>query len=1046
MRASQILARTVPLLWWGATTLFCADHASARIQFDRETYGQDDTTSLRDKVHHLRQASLAFETDRFIVKFHSNSQQLEHATLTNAFSSHIAKTPGYASQLVHKYDDNRIFWGASFAVDTQGHHPNMVLSHLKGAPNVEQVWPDRSVRLMKHDYPAKTSGKPAKKEPKKESKKESKSKTNPHVFQVGHRLPNGPFNDTSYVHYGTGLAQQFAQGNLGKGVRVCHMDTGVDYSAPSLNGGLPPGTPCIGHGCQVVGGRDLIGDPFDGVHIKPKPLDYRDIQHDGCEHGTHTAGSVVSNNTVFPGAVPQGSLWHYKVFACNIIDPATGQIGRAGEAITYDSVILDGLSRGLKDKCDLFTSSIGGATGWDTEATAQAASNLGAHIPVFFSQGNSGDDGLFSGGSPASGLNVISVGAGSTPQEGAWTYQLEQAPHTKFGYYAGSPFFFDNTTDAVHPLFVVPGLEKDADDLYDGCDPDKVYSLQKQGKIPKSLQKSIVLLSYGGCSPYDKFEVYNNITGALTFLIVLRWLQPISFGGPSPEEPAQKAFIPTSEGLKLREEYIKHKGKLNLVFPRAKTFHVTDSPNPFGQTTFTSWGPSWNLQGKPQITAMGSMVLSTGVGTYGQVLMSGTSMSTPLAAGLAAMYKSVRRDADVKEIRAALAYNARPRKTVNTTALASVYREGSGWVDVSAMLASTTRPDPWEFHLRDLPRMKKVQELRLKNMGTLPQVYAFGYQSAQCVYGLHKGAPAKSEDTDEGFWMRIPEECEDDTVVTFSQRVLRVEPGQTGKISVHFHPGPSEPRLKMFSGWITVDSDDHNGGGRVPYTGIQGDIDAVGPFDTTFGLWNATLPALFTGDMTTEIRNSSTVFRINASDPYTWPVVPAVIATGSRSYICDLVKADLAFKATQPIHDDPSCCDNAFNETSLSSRTPHPASSPVHYTDWQDVPYALRIINSSLVVRDTTSNSHKRKSYSLTSCSLQYGSLPNGTLTYLQDGYYRVLLRMQKTTEEGNASSTYWSYLSHPFHVKVVHLPLIPPGAKAGPGRREEALTLDSGR
>lgn len=86
---------------------------------------------------------------------------------------------------------------------------------------------------------------------------------------------------------------------------MCTMDTGVDYSAPSLNAGRPAGVPCLGPGCQVVGGIDLIGDPFDGENIKPKPLDYRDVQEAECAHGTHTAGSIIANSTVFPGAVPQ---------------------------------------------------------------------------------------------------------------------------------------------------------------------------------------------------------------------------------------------------------------------------------------------------------------------------------------------------------------------------------------------------------------------------------------------------------------------------------------------------------------------------------------------------------------------------------------------------------------------------------------------------------------------------------------------------------------------------------------------------------------------
>lgn len=156
------------------------------------------------------------------------------------------------------------------------------------------------------------------------------------------------------------------------------------------------------------------------------------------------------------------------------------------------------------------------------------------------------------------------------------------------------------------------------------------------------------------------------------------------------------------------------------------------------------------------------------------MLMSGTSMSCPLAAGLAAMYKSQRKDADVKDIRSALMFTAVPRGTQNTSALASVFRGGAGWANVTAMLASTTRTEPTAFSLRDSPRAQLVHELHVTNKGNATQKYSFNLQKAQCVLALHKGALSHSGNPDEGLWMLRPEECEDETEVTFSKRVLKV--------------------------------------------------------------------------------------------------------------------------------------------------------------------------------------------------------------------------------------------------------------------------------
>lgn len=78
-------------------------------------------------------------------------------------------------------------------------------------------------------------------------------------------------------------------GYNGSGIRIGIIDTGVDYTHPSLNvPGAPPGG-CFGLGCKVAYGYDFVGDDFNGYTgqiADPDPLD----QCDG--HGTHVAGIV----------------------------------------------------------------------------------------------------------------------------------------------------------------------------------------------------------------------------------------------------------------------------------------------------------------------------------------------------------------------------------------------------------------------------------------------------------------------------------------------------------------------------------------------------------------------------------------------------------------------------------------------------------------------------------------------------------------------------------------------------------------------------------
>ena len=77
-----------------------------------------------------------------------------------------------------------------------------------------------------------------------------------------------------------------------------------------------------------------------------------------------------------------------------------------------------------------------------------------------------------------------------------------------------------------------------------------------------------------------------------------------------------------------------------LAAQEAKTFHVdseatiVDNPEAWNVASFSSWGPTNDLQIKPVITAIGGNVNSVTAGTKnGYQVMSGTSMSSPNSAG-----------------------------------------------------------------------------------------------------------------------------------------------------------------------------------------------------------------------------------------------------------------------------------------------------------------------------------------------------------------------------------------------------------------------------
>ncbi|UCE72494.1 MAG: S8 family serine peptidase, partial [Nitrospiraceae bacterium] len=84
-------------------------------------------------------------------------------------------------------------------------------------------------------------------------------------------------------------------GFSGTGVTVAIIDTGVDYTHPSLGG-------CLGTGCKVLGGDDFVAR---------NRHDHDPMDDNG--HGTHVAGIVASTHPTYTGVAPGANLVALKV-------------------------------------------------------------------------------------------------------------------------------------------------------------------------------------------------------------------------------------------------------------------------------------------------------------------------------------------------------------------------------------------------------------------------------------------------------------------------------------------------------------------------------------------------------------------------------------------------------------------------------------------------------------------------------------------------------------------------------------------------------------
>ncbi|KAL0936358.1 subtilase [Colletotrichum truncatum] len=248
-------------------------------------------------------------------------------------------------------------------------------------------------------------------------------------------------------------------------------------------------------------------------------------------------------------------------------------------------------------------------------------------------------------------------------------------------------------------------------------------------------------------------------------------------------------------------------------------------------SSFTSWGLLNDLSVKPDITAPGGSIYSTYLNN-GWTTMSGTSMSCPYVAGVAALYISASggRQVHGKDFALSLSKqiiaSAKPLAYHNpaySELAAPVAQVGNGLIDAYKLLHSNITLDFKPIALNDTRYFNRYHDITVKNMGSEPVTY---HLSAQDVYGVDTLAL----DTVNGDKrVRLLSELAPKKLpVEISlPRDFILSPGDSKTVSVNFkNPeslGWSATVLPLYSGKIIVAG---NNGEElsVPYAGVAGDL------------------------------------------------------------------------------------------------------------------------------------------------------------------------------------------------------------------------------
>lgn len=542
--------------------------------------------------------------------------------------------------------------------------------------------------------------------------------------------------------YETGIFNAENCGYDGTGTVVAVLDTGVDsnHSAFSLDNFT---SSRLGLTYDKV--ADVLkntkayeqagGLNTDDVYINQKvPFGYDyadndpDVYSTHSHHGTHVSGIIVGKDDVITGVAPNAQLVSMKIFS-DVMDTARS------------SWILSALEDCVVLGVDAINMSLGTSCGFSRESGEELLSGVyddiraaGISLIVAASNSYSSAYGSDANGNLALTTNpdTATVGSPST-YEGALSVASINGVETPYILYNGKIIYFDESNDGASEqnhfaetvlngkekveleYVLVPGVGRSAD--YTGMDITGKIALVRRGSNTFE-EKALIAEAQGAAG----IIIYNNMSGDIKMNVGKAKLAACSISQDDGELLAAAGS-----------------GKL--------TFSASQTSGPF-MSDFSSWGPSPNLDIKPEITGHGGNIFSaiTG-GSYDR--MSGTSMATPNMVGLALLlrqyvvenFPNIANDPVAVTVMVNRLLMSTADIVINTNGLPyAVRKQGAGLASIANAIATKAilitydengkAMDKTKLNLGDDPEKNGVYEMRF-------DVQNFGSDSVSYTVGAH---------------------------------------------------------------------------------------------------------------------------------------------------------------------------------------------------------------------------------------------------------------------------------------------------------------------
>ena len=486
---------------------------------------------------------------------------------------------------------------------------------------------------------------------------------------------NGIYNSSEIV----------ASGYDGRGMTVAILDTGLDYTHEAFLH-MPEEVSFTKEYVEEAmktksfNATTISGATADDVYINAKvpfAYDYADKDADVypsySQHGTHVAGIIGGEDdsyynkdgeivtdangdpVEFRGVAPESQLVICKVFTDDLYSNDLGGAETEDIVAALDDCVklgVDVINMSLGSKAGFGSSSLG-LTEEDDEGHAlekvySAIREQGISLIVAASNDFSSGYGSVYGtnlasnpdsgtvGSPATygaALSVASVNGQSAPyflanvsdesgniSEGSAIYYEESRNEDSDAYNFLDDMLGDATGPVTFKYVVVPGTGAAGDytstikkELADKEGYDKVIAVVRRGV--SSFKEKIQTAKQMGA---DAVIVYNNVAGMIRMS-----LEDLQDRIPAVSVSIDAGQLLTGTGSSRRTT-----GTITLC----RDYEA----GPF-MNDYSSWGPTPDLQIKPEVTSHGGEITSTVAGGYDE--MSGTSMAAPNLAGFAALLR-----------------------------------------------------------------------------------------------------------------------------------------------------------------------------------------------------------------------------------------------------------------------------------------------------------------------------------------------------------------------------------------------------------------------